>query len=137
MTQTDNETICEQLLYDFRGILKWKWDDWVSTFLADFGTEKEFEVRNILERHLPVLWDVSNIHTAPQGVQEVYKHLGKLRPTQFLFTSDPSDDLFVFCAWWPWDNGKKISLRFAPYNESLSKSEEDKLMGQLLDLADL
>ncbi len=103
MNQSENETICEQLLYDFRGLLTWEWDDWVGTFLANFNTTKEFNIRVILEKHLPMLWDVSNIQTAPHEIQEVYNHLGKLRPTQFLFSSDPSDEVFVYCAWWPWD----------------------------------
>jgi hypothetical protein len=135
MTQPNIEDICEQLIYDFRGILTWRWDDWVSTFLADFNTDIDFKVRGILEKHLLFLWDTLNIHNAPQGVQDVYTHLGKLRPTQFLFSSDPSNAVFVFCAWWPWDNGSKISLRFAPYNKSLSKQKENKLKGRLMALA--
>jgi len=60
MNQSENETICEQLLYDFRGLLTWEWDDWVGTFLANFNTAKGFKMRAILEKHLPMLWDVSN-----------------------------------------------------------------------------
>ena len=135
MNQFANETICEQLFYDFRGILTWKWDDWVGTFLAEFNIDKESDVRTILEKHLPVLWDSSSINKAPKVVQELDEHLGGLRPTQYLFCSDPSDEVFVFCAWWPWGNGSTVSLRVALYNKSISKLEEDILKRQLMVLA--
>jgi len=137
MNQIDNETICEQLFNDFRGLLTWKWDDQARTFLTDFDTEKELNIRTVVEKHLPNLWDISNIHRASPGVQEVYKNLGKLRPTQFLFSSDLIGEDFVFCAWWPWDNGQKISLRLAPYNKNLTKAKKDKLIGQLMAIAEL
>jgi len=137
MNQLENETICEKLLNDLAGVMAWKWDDGVETLLAEFNTDKEFKIRTIIEKYLPILWDVSNIHNAPQGIQEVYKHLGKLRPTQLLFSSDPISEDFVFCAWWPWDNGQKVSLRIAPFNKRLAKAEKDKLMARLAVLAGL
>ena len=137
MRQMKSEAICEQLLYDFDGLLSWQWDDWTETFLADFDTENEFLTRAIVEKHLPNLWDISNIHLAPREIQEVYNHLGRLRRTQFLFSSDALDKDFVFCAWWPWDNGQKISLRFAPFNKKRTNAEKDKLMRRLMVLAAL
>ena len=135
LNQSNNETICKQLFDEFRGILSWKWDDWIGTFLAELDTAKEKTVRTILEKHLPIYWDNSNINTAPQVVRALDEHLGGLRSTQFLFSSNPSNDVFVFCAWWPWGNGMTISLRIAPFNESLSNPEEEKLIEQLKVLA--
>ncbi len=137
MNQFENESICEQLFYDFRGLLTWMWDHRAGTFWADISTVKEFSARTIVEKHLHNLWDISNIHIAPQVIQEVYKHLGKLRPTQFLFCSDPANEDFVFCAWWPWDNGQNISLRLAPFYKNLAKVEKDIRMGRLMALAEL
>ncbi len=135
MSQLDNKTICEQLLYDFRGVLTWKWDDWVGTFLAEFDIDQESDVRSVLEKHLPIAWDSSNINKAPKAVLQLDDYLGGIRPTQYLFSSDPFDEAFVFCAWWPWGNGSTISLRIAPYNQNLSKSEEEELKQQLMVLA--
>jgi hypothetical protein len=40
-----------------------------------------------------------------------------------LFTSDPKRDALIFCAWWPWGDGKTISIRIAPFFKKLSDSE--------------
>lgn len=111
LNQSDIELICKQLFDEFQGILSWKWDDWIGTFLAEFSTDREKKIRTILGKHLPISWDSSTIKKAPQIVQALDEHLGGLRPTQFLFSSNPSNKVFVFCAWWPWGNGLNISLR--------------------------
>ena len=128
---SDIETICKQLFDDFRGILSWKWDDWIGTILAEFSVDEEEDVRAILEKILPISWDSSTINTAPQIVQTLGEHLGGLTPTQLLFSSHPSHDAFVFCAWWPWGNGMTISLRVSAFDKNLSKPEAKKLIAQL------
>lgn len=135
--QTDNETICKNIFAEFRGRLTWKWDDWVGTILTEFDAEKEDDIRAVLEKFLPISWDSANINTAPQIVQKLDKHLGGIRPAQLLFSSDPSADAFVFCAWWPWGNGTTISLRIAPFSKDISQAEDDKLIGKLKVMADV
>jgi hypothetical protein len=93
--QTDNKTICKELFRDFRDILSWKWDDWIGTFLAEFPTNQEQNIRVVLEKHLPISWDSADIHQAPPIVQKLDAHLGGLRPSQLLFSSAPSQDVFV------------------------------------------
>lgn len=129
------ESICKKLLDAFRGILSWKWDDWIGTILAEFDAEKSEDIRVVLEKYLPVSWEVSNITTAPDIVQKLDQHLGGLRPTQFLFSSDPSPNDFVFCAWWPWGNRKTISLRIGILCKDFSKEEDDKFNKKLREWA--
>ena len=131
LNQSDIETICKQVFDAFRGILSWKWDDWIGTILAEFSADEEEDVRAILEKILPILWDSSTIDTAPQIVQTLDEHLGGLRPTQLLFTSHLSRDAFVFFAWWPWGNGMTISLRIALSEKNLSNPAGHKLIEQL------
>ena len=131
LNQSDIEIICKQLFDEFRGVLSWKWDDWVGTIMTEFNADKIENVRATLEKFFPISCDISNINSAPQIVQTLDKHLGGLRSTQELFTSHPSREALVFCAWWPWGNGKTISLRVAIFNRNISKSEENKLIEQL------
>ena len=133
--QSNIETICKHLFDDFRGILSWKWDDWKGSFLAEFDVDKEGDIHVILEKFLPVVWDSSDISSAPPIVQKLDKHLGGLRPTQLLFSSDPYHESFVFCAWWPWGNGSKISIRIATLSRNISKEKEDRLIENLKVLA--
>jgi hypothetical protein len=131
LNQSDIEIICKQLFDELQGILSWKWDDWIGTILTEFSAEKIKNVRATLEKVFPISYDKSNINAAPQIVQTLDKHLGGLRSTQLLFTSNPSREALVFGAWWPWGNGETISLRVAIFNRNISKSEEDKLIEQL------
>lgn len=107
----------------FRGVLTWKWDSRFEAVLAEFGAGQKDEIRAILERSLPKSWDSSNIGEAPDRVRSINDHLGGLWPGQRLFTPDPEGDGIIFCAWWPWGDGKTISLRIAPFYQTLSEPE--------------
>lgn len=133
LNQSSIEAICNQVFDGFRGILSWKWDDWIGTILAEFSADKEEDIRAILERFFPISCDSSTIKTAPQIVQTLNKQqLGGLRPTQLLYTSHPSHDALLFCAWWPWGNGMIISLRIGFFSDkNLSKIEKNRLLEQL------
>jgi len=96
----------------------------LETVLAEFGTGKKDDIRAILEQFLPVAWDSSNIDNAPDMVQTINEHLGGLWPGQRLLTSEPEGDIPIFCAWWPWGDGKTISIRIAPFCQTVSDSEK-------------
>jgi len=82
----------------FQGVLSWKWDSRYDTVLAEFKTEDKESIRAILDKYLKITWNRSNIRNAPDVVKKINSPLGKLRSGQLLFTSDPSQDVFIFCA---------------------------------------
>ena len=112
-SKTEND--CKALLSGFQGVLSWKWDDRFETLLAEFGVDNKDSIRAILEQYLHTTWDNANIDSAPDAVRMVNDRLGNLMAGQLLFTSDPNQETFIFCAWWPWGDGKTISLRIAPF----------------------
>ncbi len=118
------ENGCKELWSACKGVLSWKWDSRFETVLAEFGVGKKADVRAILEQHLPIRWDVSNIANAPDSVRTIHNLLGGLREGQLLFTSDPQGEAFIFCAWWPWGDGKTVSIRIAPSYKQSSDSEK-------------
>lgn len=107
------ENDCKEVLGAFQGVLSWNWDGRFETILAEFDVENKDSIRAILERYLHRTWDSSNIDNAPDAVGTINDRLGRLRTDQLLFTSDPNREAFIFCAWWPWGNGKTISIRIA------------------------
>ena len=121
--KSDVETVCGEFLRAFQGSLSWKWDGRFETVLAEFGADNKDNVRAILERHLGAIWDSSSIAGAPDIVRTVNIRVARLRSGQLLFTSDPNRDALIFCAWWPWGDGKTISIRIAPFFRKLSASE--------------
>jgi hypothetical protein len=64
-------------------------------------------------------------------VRIINSHLGGLMPGQLLFTSDPNQDALIFCAWWPWGDGKTISIRVGLYYMKLSDSEKAEQINHL------
>jgi len=120
------ENVCRELLNAFQGMLSWEWDSRFETVLAAFGVDDKDSIRAVLERYLGITWDSSNIDKAPDIVRMINSNLGGLMSGQLLFTSDPNQDAFIFCAWWPWGDGKTISIRVVPSYEKLLDSEKTK-----------
>ena len=61
----------------------------------------------------------------------VQDDLGGLMAGQILFTSDPNRGVVLFCAWWPWGNGEKISIRVGLWSKNLSDAEYAENLQQL------
>jgi len=118
------ETVCKEVGSAFQGVLSWQWDSRFGAVLAEFGAGKKESIRGILERSLSITWDSSNINNAPDIVRQIDTHLGGLRAGQMLFTTDPKREPLIFCAWWPWGDGKTISLRIASADRKLSDPEK-------------
>ena len=133
LNKSDLENVSRELAIAFQGILSWKWDSYIDTVLAEFDVGDKDSIREILECFLGRTWDRSNIGKAPDIVQMINSNLGGLRPGQFLFTSDPNQDEIIFGAWWPWGNGKTISIRIAPYYRKLSDSEKAEQVKRFKD----
>lgn len=129
--QAAMENNIKELSSAFEGVLSWKWDDRFDTVLAEFSVTSKSGVRAILDRYLRMTWDSSNIGSAPKTIQKINMHLGKLRSEQLLFSSDPKQNAYIFCAWWPWGDGKTISIRIAPYYKKLSDSDKADKIQQL------
>lgn len=105
--------LCKDLLNDFDHLLSWKWDSGFKALLAEFSTDKQDEVRSVLERHLSFSWDGRSIRKAPKTLKTASDALGDLRDKQLLFSNDPEGEPIIFAAWWPWENGEVISVRIA------------------------
>ncbi len=121
--KTDLEDVCRELLNTFQGSLSWKWEDRFQVMLATFGADNRDDIRAILGRNLETIWDSSNMESASESVVVINRNFGGIRSGQLLFTSDPSQDALIFCAWWPWGDGETISIRLGPYFKELLDSD--------------
>lgn len=129
--KTGPEKECREILDAFQGVLSWKWDDRFEMSLAEFGADKKDRVREIIDRQFINKWTRSSIGKAPDAVRAIDKIMGKLRPGQMLFTSEPKENVFIFCAWWPWGDGKTISVRVAPYRQKTQDAKKDGIMHRI------
>ena len=125
----DSKTLlreCDNLITSSRDLLSWQWDSRFNMALAQFNSEDTDRVQEILRGYFAYSWMSSDADQAPPAVQEVIGLLGGLMSGQILFTTDP-EQVFLLGAWWPWNNGKKISIRVAFHGENLTDSQETEL----------
>ena len=105
------ETICDSIFSETSKDVSWKWDNRFHALLTEFSCEEREEVISVLEKNFETCWKESNINEAPLPVRNVASQLGKLRKNQLLYSSNPSREVLVLGAYWPWNNGNKFSLR--------------------------
>jgi hypothetical protein len=113
LKKSDLEKVSRELLSASWGVFSWKWDHRFEAFLAEFSADNGDEFRAILKRDFSNVWDSSNIREGPDIVQMCNNNFGGLRSGQLLFTTDPSQNVFVCGVWWPWGDGETSSLRIA------------------------
>ncbi len=121
------EENCSQLFTTLGETLTWKWDDRFETVLAEFHVTDKEKVHPVLIRHMGEIWETDQGASPPKVVQIIIDYFGGLNPGQTLFTSDPNQDGLLLCAWWPWGNGKTISIRLGVFADSLSDRDNEEL----------
>ena len=102
---------CETIAKAAEGVSHWGWDAYLNAALAVFPATASTQVATLLAKVLPWGWDAKTVGQAPAPVAAQAQVLGGMRVGQRLFTSDTDHGALVFAAWWPWGDGKKISLR--------------------------
>ena len=121
------EKICLDFISACKKDLTWKWDDRFNMVLAEFNTSKKDEIYSNLKRFSETTWDNQSIHKAPKPIINISKQLGGINPNQLLFVSNSAQEAFLICAWWPWGDGKRISIRLSPSSSRLSEDEKNFL----------
>jgi len=107
----DLKILTHHLILDFKGLLSWKKDTWVGSYLAEFKVEQQETVKAILLKYLPHTFTQENIQVAPLSIQHQTAKIGGIKPKQWLVSSQLEAPVVLLGAWWPWGNGQKISLR--------------------------
>lgn len=107
------ENACKELVKDLDDLLDWEWDDRFESLVAEFTTESQEQVVSILEKHLKLTWNDKSIKKAPGVIKANSERFGSLRKGQLMFTTDPESSKHIIAAWWPWGDGKSVSIRIA------------------------
>ena len=108
---------CQELFQALRVDLVWQWDGRFQTALAQITVAEKDAIRVTLEKHLGPAWDSATISKAPEAVRRTIGRLGGIMPGQLFYAVALPEDGIIFCAWWPWGNGRTISLRIGASQE--------------------
>jgi hypothetical protein len=121
------EKKCRKLVETFDNQLSWKWDGRFETVLAEFGTQEKESVCKIIKTQMGFKWDNDNVSKAPELVKMIIDFFGGLHEGQQLFTSKIDNGEFLLCAFWPWGDGKTVSIRLGVFADSLGDDENKEL----------
>lgn len=124
----DAKHLCEAFFIDTDPILSWTWDGRLYCALAQLDLSQSDPVAQILEKHFGAPWTSRNLNEADTLISKFSTNLGGLRPEQRLYTSTTSRSPVICCAWWPWGNGKTISVRVMPTAQDFSEPQMTRLI---------
>ena len=89
----------------------WSWDSRFETVASTFGTDLLTEAKTSAAMALPHVWTDKTLGTAPTALRDLAKKTGGVRAAQMLLSGDPHGILLPYGLWWPWEDGRTISLR--------------------------
>ena len=121
------EKSCRELIKSFKKQMSWKWDERFETILAQFSVKEKDVVHKIIKRHMGNIWLDQNKSDAPEIIKPVIEYFGGLEPGQKLYTSALDENGLILCAWWPWGNGRTISIRLSVFADSLNDEDNEEL----------
>ncbi len=127
-TYGDLERLCTGLVDDLDNSLQWSWEDRFRAALTQFSADDEGSIQKLLTKHFGTVWESSNIAEADGLVRKLCNDYGGIRPGQLLFSSDAEQDTILLGLWWPWGNGKTISIRILPTAADLPEPEMNALI---------
>ena len=122
MTESAVEALEAPCRAIFTGLERpWEWDDRFGTVVLAFDSAEEQEILTALTETLVSAWTGSDIGTAPERVQQLADACGGLNPGQRFLHTDAEQPFVLFGMWWPWGNGKTISLRIGCTEDGLGE----------------
>lgn len=103
---------CQTLKGAGGGALQWEWDGRFGAALCSFESDVERSVLAVLDEVFDRIWSAKEVSSGPSEVGDLVANFGGLRSGQMMLTVDKGPDLpLMFCAWWPWGSGERISIR--------------------------
>jgi hypothetical protein len=89
----------------------WSYDNRFMCVASTFDAESAATARALIEPILPHSWTSRSIGAAPRPFPDISERTGGLRSAQIIFGADPVGRLVPYGLWWPWEEGRTISLR--------------------------
>jgi hypothetical protein len=89
----------------------WSFDNRVQCVASTFDSDYAQEARVLIQKLLPSSWNDRTISTASPLIAQVAQRTGGARSSQMIFGGDRVGYVTPYGLWWPWEEGKTISLR--------------------------
>ena len=121
------EIYCREITNGTRDMVKWEWDDKFMTIQTKIGKKEKANLFAVLKKSFQSHWNHRTIKRAPEPIVRITEALGGVKEGQYLFFSDPSLDIMIYGAWWPWATKDKFTIRLGIITENISEDDEASL----------
>ncbi len=120
------ESCCKGIVAETTGLVTWEWDDYIGAFLATFPPDLVPQIETICDKYFVSSWGTASLDKIPPSVLAIADSLGGLRNTQRLLVTRPGEFVMAYGAWWPWGDGKTISLRIGLVTDKVPEHAKDE-----------
>jgi hypothetical protein len=120
------ESCCKGIITETTGLVTWEWDDYIGAFLATFPPDLVPQIETICDKYFMSRWGTESLDKIPPSVLAIADSLGGLRNTQRLLVTRPGEFVMAYGAWWPWGDGKTISLRIGLVTDKVPEHAKDE-----------
>jgi hypothetical protein len=120
------ESCCKGIITETTGLVTWEWDDYIGAFLATFPPDLVPQIETICDKYFMSRWGTASLDKIPPSVLAIADSLGGLRNTQRLLVTRPGEFVMAYGAWWPWGDGKTISLRIGLVTDKVPEHAKDE-----------
>ena len=132
MTDQNSGDTLASMLSD---VVKWvpeacgfRGDDRYHAVTAVLSIEDADSLNDKLQDRFSQCWEHTNLEDAVGAVQKLVMDLQGMRPGQLLYTVDIAEDMICYAALWPWNNGKRVSLRLGVHATDMENPGLDAAM---------
>lgn len=112
---------------------RWTWDDRFHVALIVIDQKDMEAVFSAVINCFVEQWDYRTIAEASVKVRNLLASLFEVKPGQVVFTSDEGVDSVLLAAWWPWANGRVISLRVGIFSCEDKRFSEGSVRNRMME----
>ena len=106
-------------------------DDRYHAVTAVLSIEDADALNDKLQDTFETCWEHTGLEAAEGAVRALVVDLQGMRPGQLLYTVDVSPEMICYVALWPWNNGKRVSLRIGVHSTDMGSDALTSAMAQV------
>ena len=106
-------------------------DDRYHAVTAVLSIEDADALNDQLQDAFETCWEHTGLESAEGAVRALVMDLQGMRPGQLLYTVDIGPGMICYVALWPWNNGKRVSVRIGVHSTDMESEALATAMGQV------
>ena len=106
-------------------------DDRYHAVTAVLSIEDADALNDKLQEAFDTCWEHTGLEDAEGAVRALVMDLQGMRPGQLLYTVDIGPEMICYVALWPWNNGKRVSVRLGVHATDMESESLTGAMDQL------